>query len=328
MKRFRRVLVIGLLVVAVLIIAAAVFIYDRLHSDTIELGETRGELAFMSNRAGDWDILLLDPDGTLTNLTDEGEGDDFFFSFAFSGDLITFFSNRGGGFSPAQVRADGSDLQTMSFAQAAMSILMEGNVDMDPSWAPGGERMTYYSVRDFNAEIYVANSDGSDSERLTDDGASDTMMSWSPEGDRLVFISDREGQQDVFLLDVASSDVTRLTEAPWDFQPVWSLDGSKILFASAESEAYETGDFDLVVINADGSDRHVLAEGEVFEGDPTYSPYGGQVAYMSNKDGNWHIYVMDADGSNARRVTDGEGDNMFPSWRPVPADEADETAEE
>ena len=66
----------------------------------------------------------------------------------------------------------------------------------------------------------------------------------------------------------------------------------------------------------------------MFEGDPTYSPYGGQVAYMSNKEGSWHIYVMDADGSNARRVTDGEGDNMFPSWRPVPADQADETTEE
>ncbi len=328
MKRFRRVFVIGLLVVAVLVIAVAVLVYRRLHSDTIELGETRGELAFMSNRAGDWDLMLLKPDGTLSNLTQEGEGDDFFFSFAFSGDLITFFSNRGGKFNPAQVNTDGSGLKTMSFAQAAMSVLMEGNIDMDPAWAPGGEKMAWSSVRDFNAELYMGNSDSSDQKRLTNDGGSDTMMAWSPDGTRLVFISDREGQQDVYVLDIASGDLTRLTDSLWDFQPVWSLDGSQILFVSAESEAYETGDFDLVIINADGSNRHVLAEDEVFTGDPTYSPYGGQVAYMSNEEGNWDIYVMDADGSNARRMTDGEGDNMFPAWRPVPADqEADQTEE-
>jgi Tol biopolymer transport system component len=74
-----------------------------------------------------------------------------------------------------------------------------------------------------------------------------------------------------------------------------------------------------MLMNADGSDLHPLGDDEVFTGDLTYSPYGGQVAYVSNESGYWHIYVMDTDGSNVRQLTEGASNNLYPAWRPVPA---------
>ena len=41
-----------------------------------------------------------------------------------------------------------------------------------------------------------------------------------------------------------------------------------------------------------------------------------QIAFSSDRDGNWEIYVMDADGKNQRRLTNNRHDDWFPSWSP------------
>ena len=41
-----------------------------------------------------------------------------------------------------------------------------------------------------------------------------------------------------------------------------------------------------------------------------------QIAFSSERDGNWEIYVMDADGENQRRLTNNRRDDRDPSWSP------------
>ena len=53
-------------------------------------------------------------------------------------------------------------------------------VDSWPSWSPDGRRITFYSKRDGNTEIYVMIADGSGQTRLTDNKALDVSPSWSP----------------------------------------------------------------------------------------------------------------------------------------------------
>jgi len=65
MNRFKWA-VVGLL--AVILVAAAaigIFISERLHDDVIELEQASGDLAFISDRDGVWDIYVLAPDGKL-----------------------------------------------------------------------------------------------------------------------------------------------------------------------------------------------------------------------------------------------------------------------
>jgi TolB protein len=167
----------------------------------------------------------------------------------------------------------------------------------------------------------MANADGSDESSLVNKGMSDSAPAWSPDGKQLAFTADQTDQQNVYTLDIASGEATKLTEDGWDFQPVWSMDNSQILFTRDVDDALEKGTIPLFIMKADGSDLHEFKADEKFKGDPTYSPDGSQVVYMSNEDGNWHIYLMDADGSNVRRLTEGTSNNMFPAWRPVPAEE-------
>ena len=41
-----------------------------------------------------------------------------------------------------------------------------------------------------------------------------------------------------------------------------------------------------------------------------------QIAFSSNRDGNYEIYVMDADGKNQRRLTNNRHQDRHPSWSP------------
>ena len=41
-----------------------------------------------------------------------------------------------------------------------------------------------------------------------------------------------------------------------------------------------------------------------------------QIAFVSNRDGNWEIYVMNIDGGNPRRLTNNPDKDYAPSWSP------------
>lgn len=43
---------------------------------------------------------------------------------------------------------------------------------------------------------------------------------------------------------------------------------------------------------------------------------GGQIAFMSNRDGNLEIYEMDADGRNPHNLTNTQAEDSDPAWSP------------
>ena len=49
---------------------------------------------------------------------------------------------------------------------------------------------------------------------------------------------------------------------------------------------------------------------------PAWSPDGTQIAFDSDRDGNWEIYVMAADGSQPTRLTRNSAWDWFPAWSP------------
>jgi TolB protein len=76
------------------------------------------------------------------------------------------------------------------------------------------------------------------------------------------------------------------------------------------------GNPEIYVIDGDGSDERRLTTDTSFEGRPTVSPDGTQIAFTGNRDGNLEIYVMDADGSDIRRLTEGPAFDDEAAWSP------------
>jgi hypothetical protein len=329
MKRFGRLLLVGLAVLLIVVIAAAVVIYQQLNKETPKV-KTEGELAFMSDRTGNWDILLLDKDEKLVNLTAASTAHEFFANFTFGGDVLNLYSTDSGEINPATVNADGTDFKSMNFITASLSAVQNGLTDWDPAWAPGGEQMVWLKMTGFppSVDMWLSNADGSDSRKLTSDSATEMMPAWSPDGTKIAYVTDKDGQQNVYVMDVASGDVTRLSNHDvGDINPVWSTDGSQILFIAERDIPLKTGTVQYFIVNADGSDMRPFEDGDTFTGGLRYAPYGEQIAYMSNESGSWQIFVMNADGSSVHPITEGDSNNLYPIWRPVPIDQASTASE-
>jgi pimeloyl-ACP methyl ester carboxylesterase len=69
-------------------------------------------------------------------------------------------------------------------------------------------------------------------------------------------------------------------------------------------------------VSADGSDVRQLTNQPGDDYWATWSPDGTQIAFASERDGNFEIYVMNADGSNQQRLTMERGDDLEPAWSP------------
>lgn len=69
-------------------------------------------------------------------------------------------------------------------------------------------------------------------------------------------------------------------------------------------------------MSPDGAGRVNLTRNPAADRDGQWSPDGRQIAFASDRDGDYDIYVMEADGSDVRQLTNDPGDDTDPSWSP------------
>ena len=102
--------------------------------------------------------------------------------------------------------------------------------------------------------------------------------------------------------------------APYDSDPAWSPDGTRIAFTTGGSGAFERS---IHTIGPDGAGRAALTSGHR-DFSPDWSPDGRQIAFMRYPfDGDdSDIYVMNADGTGVRRLTDNDVNDEAPAWSP------------
>ena len=108
-------------------------------------------------------------------------------------------------------------------------------------------------------QIYTMESDGTNLQRLTDEGYA-VSPSWSPNGQLLAFAWIRHygpgapGAQDIYVMDIASKRWIQLTHAGGrnDF-PSWSPDGRHLVFQSNRSGVEQ-----IWTMLADGSEPRIL----------------------------------------------------------------------
>lgn len=283
------------------------------------------EIAVTTDRDGSWDVVRLLPDGSVINTTDDGtDAVDVFASYDFASEVINFLSNRENpdAIGPSQVGAEGGEVEVLGILQAVVMMAREQRFDWDPAWSPDGEQLLWSSLRDLNLELYTTALDGGLSDisaatRRTRGASRDWFGSWSPDGSQLVYSSDAEGNENVYTLDLEADTPLLLTDnTADDIHAMFALDGSRIAFVSERDNLVASGTIDIFTMNLDGSDQRRLAEGEIFEGDPLWSPDGRYMLYTSNSTGSWQLFVLDSETDDVTQITDGEGNYLFPVWRP------------
>jgi Tol biopolymer transport system component len=213
----------------------------------------------------------------------------------------------------------------------------QGNRNDMPVWSPDGNSIAFFSDRDGNPDIFVMSSDCSHVEQLTRDAFAnlyftkssvDRNPSWSPDGRQIAFESGRDNQMltyvnhDIYVMAADGSNVRRLTtDGADEGSPRWSPNGESITYIKMEyfsdQALMENPTWDIYVMNVDGTRQIQLTEDPANELEPSWSPDGAKIAFISDRNGrNSDIYVMNADGSNVTQLTDDSANEFGPEWSP------------
>jgi len=239
------------------------------------------QIAFSSDRDGRFEIYIMNADGSQqTRLTQDKTGA---VSPAWSSDgkHIVFLSDRDGVLSDRNIPisevyimdADGSEQQRLT---------NNHDFERELSWAPKGDIIAVSAnVRAPSGiyvpdQIYLMGLDGVTTKQLTKVGYNDNPT-WSPNGELIAFHSyDGNGGSGIYIMKADGSDqillISSINSSPSslylnNLNPSWSPDGNYIVFSSNRD-----GNYDLYVMNANGSNLTRLTDDLGDETSPVWSP--------------------------------------------------------
>jgi len=190
-------------------------------------GSDGKKIVFSSNRAGRWDVWIMNVDGTNQAQLTRALGNNIKPQSSPDGKRIVFLSDRlGYGYWHVWcMNADGSDPYMMLKRVEHDQDLVVGGVadDADPSWSPDGKNILFqtrwvseeigvfeFTSKGYNETIFMMDSTAgvhsmdivaiSTYPEAKRGASNETQTVWSPDGGKIAFISDRSGNLDIWVL--------------------------------------------------------------------------------------------------------------------------------
>jgi TolB protein len=271
-------------------------------------GVAATEIAFVSDRAGQREVYVMDADGGRQRPATTGDSIKAFPDWMPDGGAIVYTSYDDRELPGLYVTSRGN-----SRPGPILTQVLPGFSKYRGVFSPDGRKLAFVSSLDGTAELFSVDRSGKRLARLTDNRSIDIAPAWSPDGSHMAFVSDRSGMPQIYVMDDAGGAVRRLTyNGSYNTHPAWSPDGRWI--------AYETrvdgGRFDIWLIDPQGEVNVPLVTHPRSDESAAWSPDGRKIAFSSNRRGRSDIYVVDLDGSNLRRLTHRQGENLQPAWGP------------
>ncbi|MFQ5610862.1 MAG: hypothetical protein ACE5H9_01870 [Anaerolineae bacterium] len=186
-----------------------------------------GKIAFKSDRSGQEEIYVINPDGSgLALLSDRWPYDLARQADAYSADgRFRVFTKEAIRYGTAGDRIDAPALFWYdAYYRVERQLTLFGTgLAYDGAWSPAAERIAFVTNDSQNDEIWVVNRDGSGLRQLTqNDWAWDKHPSWSPDGRQIVFWSNRTGHGQIWVMDADGGNVYSLSRTEFnDWDPVW-----------------------------------------------------------------------------------------------------------
>lgn len=191
----------------------------------------------------------------------------------------------------------------------------------EPQLSPDGTKVAYVvksidESRQYRSHLFVQGIEQDAPVQWTYGSVLDTAPRWSPDGRSLAFVSNRSGQPQIWLFSAEGGEPRQLTTCRHGArQPVWSPDGTRILFSTrlsvderADEEAPPSTDREASA--SAGDDRRVKRPMVI-----------DRLKYKSDESGFFdgkyrHLAVLDLITGEVRQITEGPYDHDGGAWSP------------
>ena len=241
----------------------------------------------------------------------------------------------------------------------ASAVVVQENVQITngtnqdaPAWSPDGKKIAF----SFDQAIWIMNADGSNQKQVFDSIIWDGEPFFNDDGSKIYFASELVSPIfsqfiSIHVVDADGYNRKQLTNGADMRSPAVSPDGANVVYISKLS-----GNYDLRMMDADGSnivgitdapadefapawspdgksiifssegdiwttDRNgirikQLTDDEFINGDPFFSPDGSKIVFTSDRSGNSDIWLMNSNGTGAFQLTSDSSEQKSPAWAP------------
>jgi TolB protein len=221
---------------------------------------------------------------------------------ASSGD-IAFLRFSGNFYQVWLMDADGSNARQLTFSPGDK---------VNISWSTNGSKLLYNTNM---GELFVLDLKTGKSAPVDIGMLGMTDAEYSPDGKSILFslsTTDSIDTNDIWLVAIAEKSRRKVTRmAHLQHHPVWADQGRKILFLSGKGD--DVHDIWLTDLGGRTPQQLTFSNGYNFEPDCSVL---NQIAFSSNRGGNYDLYSMNLDGANVKSMAAHPGFDSEPDWGP------------
>lgn len=241
----------------------------------------------------------------------------------------------------------GGGKTTCAFFRAGSDQVLFASTHHDPearkkqedelAFIASGNTRRYSWDYDPQMDIYLADRDGSNLQRITQSPGYDAEGAFSPDGSKIVFTSIRNAYPidklsqvgkkrfetdpayfaEIYLMNADGTGQLRLTQQPgYDGGPFFTADGQRIIWRRFDVNGLIA---DVFSMKLDGSDVRQITRFESMSWAPYPHPSGKYIIFTSNKLGfeNFELFIVDMEGRAAPvRVSFTDGFDGLPVFSP------------